>query len=123
MAEGARVLVVEDDAEVAEVTSSLVEHLGYRVVRARSGAEALDLLVGGEAVDLVFSDVLMPGGIDGMALAQQIRERFPHLPVLLTSGFSDTLQATGPFTLLRKPFEVASLESALRRALENSRAA
>jgi two-component system NtrC family sensor kinase len=113
-----RVLIVEDDMDVAEVTASLVEHLGYRVVRARSGAEALALLAGGERVDLVFSDVVMPGGIDGLALAEEIRSRFPRLPVLLTSGFSEALHTVGAqFTLLRKPFEVAELERALRRAL------
>jgi CheY-like chemotaxis protein len=113
-----RVLVVEDDADVAEVTASLVEHLGYRVLRARSGAEALRLLDAGEAVDLVFSDVVMPGGMDGTALAAEIRARFPRLPVLLTSGFSEALHTVDPrFTLLRKPFEVAELERALRQAL------
>ncbi len=114
-----RVLVVEDDMDVAEVTASLIEDLGYGVVRARSGAQALELLAAGQRIDIVFSDVVMPGGMDGMALAQEIRTRFPKVPVLLTSGFSEALHTVDPrFTLLRKPFEVANLERALRSALD-----
>ena len=113
------VLVVEDSHDVAEVTSALLEQLGYRVVRAESGAEALRHLQQGIAVDLLFSDIVMPGGIDGLSLAQICRERFPEIMVLLTSGFSDAAQAAdGRFDILRKPFELGALEAALKIALQ-----
>ena len=83
-------LVVEDSRDVAEVTSSLLEQLGYRVVRAENAAEALRHLQQGIGVDLLFSDIVMPGAINGLGLAQICQERFPDIPVLLTSGFSAT---------------------------------
>jgi DNA-binding NtrC family response regulator len=113
------VLVVEDSRDVADVTTALLEQLGYRVVRAENAAEALRHLQQGITFDLVFSDIVMPGAINGLALAQICRERFPDVPVLLTSGFSDAVQeADGRFDILRKPFELAALE----RAIETVRA-
>jgi CheY-like chemotaxis protein len=114
------VLVVEDSRDVAEVTSALLEQLGYRVVRAENAAEALRHLQQGIGVDLLLSDIVMPGGIDGLGLAQICRERFPELPVLLTSGFSDAAQAAdGRFDILRKPFELSALERAIDIVLKN----
>ena len=114
------VLVVEDSRDVAEVTSSLLEQLGYRVVRAENAAEALRHLQQGIGVDLLFSDIVMPGSINGLGLAQICRERFPEIPVLLTSGFSDAAQAAdGRFDILRKPFELSALERAIDAVLQN----
>jgi PAS domain S-box-containing protein len=114
------VLVVEDSRDVAEVTSSLLEQLGYRVVRAENAAEALRHLQQGIGVDLLFSDIVMPGSINGLGLAQICRERFPDIPVLLTSGFSDAAQAAdGRFDILRKPFELSALEHAIDVAMNN----
>jgi PAS domain S-box-containing protein len=114
------VLVVEDSRDVAEVTSSLLEQLGYRVVRAENAAEALRHLQQGIGVDLLFSDIVMPGAINGLGLAQICQERFPDIPVLLTSGFSDAAQAAdGRFDILRKPFELSALEHAIDAALHN----
>lgn len=115
------VLVVEDSRAVADVTSSLLEQLGYRVVRAENAAEALRHLQQGIGVDLLFSDIVMPGAINGIGLAQICQERFPDIPVLLTSGFSDAAQAAdGRFDILRKPFELAALERAIEGAINNS---
>ncbi|MGH8714036.1 MAG: PAS domain S-box protein, partial [Casimicrobiaceae bacterium] len=114
------VLVVEDSRDVAEVTTSLLEQLGYRVVRAETAAEALRHLQQGIGVDLLFSDIVMPGTINGLGLAQICQERFPEIPVLLTSGFSDAAQAAdGRFDILRKPFELAALERAIEVAMQN----
>jgi PAS domain S-box-containing protein len=114
------VLVVEDSRDVADVTSALLEQLGYRVVRAENAAEALRHLQQGIEFDLVFSDIVMPGALDGLGLAQICRERFPNIPVLLASGFSDAAQAAdGRFDILRKPFELSALE----RAIETVRSA
>jgi PAS domain S-box-containing protein len=114
------VLVVEDSREVADVTTTLIEQLGYRVVRAENAGEALRHLQQGIDVDLVFSDIVMPGGMDGLALAQVCRERYRDLPVLLTSGYSDAAQAAdGRFDILRKPFELTALERAIGAAIKN----
>ena len=66
-----RVLIVDDSADVAEVTSSLFEHIGYNTVYQDSADAALKLLADGTKVDLVFSDIVMPGTIDGVGLAER----------------------------------------------------
>jgi PAS domain S-box-containing protein len=100
------VLIVDDSAEVAEVTSSLFEQLGYATVYRDSAEEALSLLADGAKIDLVFSDIVMPGAIDGVGLAREVRSRYPKLPVLLTTGYSDAAQAAPPdLRILRKPFD------------------
>lgn len=113
------VLVVEDSREVADVTSALLEQIGYRVVRAENATEALRHLQQGIEFDLVLSDIVMPGTMSGIDLAQICQDQFPDVPVLLTSGFSDAADAAvGRFDILRKPFELDALE----RAIENARA-
>jgi PAS domain S-box-containing protein len=113
------ILVVEDNAEVAVVTASLVEQLGYRTISANNATDALNKLQGDEKIDLVFSDVVMPGTMNGFALAQEVGNRYPRIPVVLTSGYSDVVQAAhARFTVLRKPFQLAALEKSLREALE-----
>lgn len=116
------VLVVEDSREVADVTSALLDQLGYRVVRAENATEALRHLQQGIEFDLVLSDIVMPGPIDGLALAAICRERFPDIPVLLTSGFSDAARAAdGRFDILRKPFELSALEHAIEQVIGRGR--
>jgi PAS domain S-box-containing protein len=106
------VLVVDDSAEVAEVTSSLFEHLGYDTVYRDSAEAALKLLAEGTKIDLVFSDIVMPGTIDGVGLASEVRSRYPHMPVILTTGYSDAAQAAPPdLRILRKPFDTDALKS------------
>src|SRR5262249_10157808 len=115
------ILVVEDNAEVAEVTSSLVEQLGYRTLRSENAADALNRLQQGEEINLVLSDIVMPGAMNGIALAQVIARRSPETPTLLASGYSDMVQAAeSRFTVLRKPFQLPVLERAVRDALERS---
>jgi PAS domain S-box-containing protein len=113
------ILVVEDNAEVADITASLVEQLGYQTARAENAAEALNRLRRGDKVDLVLSDVVMPGGMNGIALAQEIGNHYPHIPVVLTSGYNDVVQtAQNRFAILRKPFQLSALEKSIREALE-----
>jgi PAS domain S-box-containing protein len=117
------VLMVEDNADVADVTAPLLEQLGYRVIRSNNAIDALGRLQRGDKVMLVFSDIVMPGGMNGIALAQEIRNRYPRLPVLLTSGYSDvTPTAASQFWILRKPFQLPALEKAIRETLELARA-
>ena len=104
------VLVVDDSADVAEVTSSLFEHLGYETLYRESAEAALDLLEEGTKIDLVFSDIVMPGTIDGIGLAREIHSRYPNLPVVLTTGYSDATKAVPPnLKILRKPFDAETL--------------
>jgi len=118
------ILVVEDNAEVAAVTASLVEQLGYQTLRAENATEALNRLQRGDKIDLVFSDVVMPGSMNGIALAQEIGNRYPQIPVLLTSGYNDVVQTAGSqFTILRKPFQLPALEKSIREARERGGAA
>ena len=113
------VLVVDDSAEVAEVTSSLFEHLGYDTVYRESADEALKLLSEGASVDLVFSDIVMPGTIDGVGLANEVRLRFPGLPVMLTTGYSDAASAApSGLRILRKPFDTDALRSFIDDTME-----
>ena len=116
---GEKVLLVEDNPEVQETAGMLLDQLGYRVFRAQSAAAALQLLQSGEAVDLVFSDIIMPGELDGMALARQVKEEYPDVAVLLTSGYAKAANAQeAGFPILRKPYKLATLARAIRDALE-----
>lgn len=116
---GYRVLVVEDDDEVGRFSTELLEDLGYVVRRVANANAALAILGENEfAVDLVFSDVIMPG-MNGVELAGIIRERYPGLPVVLTSGYSNVLaeSAHRGFELIQKPYSVESLSRILRKAI------
>ena len=115
------VLIVEDSPEVAEVTASLVEQLGYRTTRAGNATEALSRLQRGEKINVVFSDIVMPGSMNGIALAHEISNRYPQIPVLLASGYSDMVQAAeGRFVILRKPFQLPALERSMREIIERT---
>jgi two-component system, NtrC family, sensor kinase len=114
------VLLVEDNAEVAEVTKSYLEQLGYQVRHAESALAGLDLLERDGGVDLVFSDILMPGGMNGLELAEAVRGKYPKLAVLLTTGYSSSAQDAlrRGFDVLQKPFNIEALERALHEAQE-----
>nr|WP_249139787.1 PAS domain S-box protein [Bradyrhizobium japonicum] len=116
---GYRVLVVEDNDDVGQFSTELLEDLGYVVRRVADANAALAILGENEfAVDLVFSDVIMPG-MNGVELAGIIRERYPGLPVVLTSGYSNVLaeSAHRGFELIQKPYSVESLSRILRKAI------
>ena len=109
------ILVVEDNPEVAEVSATLLEQIGYRVLRAGNAVEALERIEGGARIDLVFSDIVMPSGMNGIHLAQELTQRYPEIRVLLTTGYSDVAAAGETrFPILRKPFELPALEQAIR---------
>jgi PAS domain S-box-containing protein len=109
------VLVVDDSPEVAEVTSSLFEDLGYDTIYRDSAEAALKLLEDGNKIDLVFSDIVMPGTLDGVGLASEVQARYPHLPVILTTGYSDAAVAAPPnLPILRKPFDADALRNLIQ---------
>jgi len=111
-------LLVEDNGEVAEVARSYFEQLGYRVEQAGGAQSALDLVERDGNIDLIFSDILMPGGMNGLDLANSVRQRFPAIAVLLSTGYSSSAQdaVRQGFEVLRKPYDLAALQRALRAA-------
>ena len=111
-------LVVEDSPEVAEVAAAYFQQLGYMVKQARGASEALEVLGKDANIDLVFSDILMPGGMNGVELGDVIRRRYPAVPVLLATGYSESARdaVQQGFVVLQKPFDVAALDQALREA-------
>ncbi len=116
---GTRVLVVEDNAEVGTFTTQSLAELGYTTVWAADAQEALaELAADATRFDIVFSDVVMPG-MNGIELGKAIRERYPTLPVVLTSGYSNVLAQDGThgFELLHKPYSVEQLSRVLSKAM------
>ena len=113
-----RVLVVEDDHLVSELAAAMLGELGFDTFVAHSAKDALERLSGDRRPDLVFTDIVMPGGISGIELARKIRERFPELPVLLTTGYSEQVAAQHEFPLLQKPYEIQSLAAAISKVLK-----
>ena len=113
-----RVLVVEDDTLVAELAAGMLHELGFEATVAHSAKEALDRLASGEKPKLVFSDIVMPGGISGIELAHKVRDRFPELPILLTTGYSEEVGGTHGFPVLQKPYELDLLAGALGSLLK-----
>jgi CheY-like chemotaxis protein len=114
------VLLVEDDDEVAALVTEMLEQLGYQVTRAASAAAALGALSNGRAVDLVFSDIMMPGGMNGVDLAREIRRRRSDLPVLLTSGYAEAAKeraAAEGVRVLPKPYRIDELAAALENVI------
>jgi two-component system, NtrC family, sensor kinase len=112
------VLLVEDNAEVAEVGRVYFEQLGYKVCHASSAQAGLDVLEKESNIDIVFSDILMPGGMNGLELADRVRRQFPDIPMLLTTGYSSSGQdaVRRGFQVLQKPYDLAALERALAGA-------
>ncbi len=107
------VLLVEDNPDVASVSRNLLEQLGYEVRRVVD-AEAALREIQRQEIDLVFSDIVMPGKLDGLGLARHLREVRPDLPVLLATGYSDAAaDVRGDFPILRKPYEIHQLSRAI----------
>jgi len=112
------VLVVDDNPDVAQVTSSLFEQIGYETSFRDSAESALQFLAQGKRTDLVFSDIVMPGSIDGIGLAGEIRVRYPGLPIILSTGYTDTAQKVPDgLQVLRKPFDTDALARVIESVL------
>jgi|SRR5262245_343195 len=113
------VLLVEDNAEVAEVATAYFQQLGYVVKQVTTAREALELLGNDPMIDLVFSDILMPGGMNGLELGHAIRHQYPAMPVLLATGYSSSARdaVRQGFVVLQKPFDIGALDQGLREAL------
>jgi CheY-like chemotaxis protein len=110
-----QVLLVEDDVEVAALTREMLSHLGFNVMHAASPVAALGALANARNIDIVFSDIMMPGGMSGLELAREIRRRQPGLPIVLTTGYSEATAGmnNAEFRLLLKPYSLEALADAL----------
>src|ERR1700722_10373212 len=109
------VLLVEDNPEVAIASTGLLEELGY-AVRWASDVDSALSEIAADGIDLVLSDIVMPGKMDGLALARILKKKHPGLPILLASGYSEAAQnAAAEFPILRKPYQIHELNEALSR--------
>jgi PAS domain S-box-containing protein len=121
------ILVVEDDIRVRRVTVNRLQELGYRVIEANSGASALEMLDEIEDLNLVFTDMVMPGGISGAELAAEVAQRRPQVRILFTSGYAEPdmieRSASGEAHWLRKPYSAVDLARKLREVLAEKRRA
>ncbi|WP_441253829.1 PAS domain S-box protein [Bradyrhizobium sp. 613_E4_N2_2] len=118
------VLVVEDDDEVREVAVSMLSDLGYRVVKARDAVAALAIVDSGIPIDLIFTDVMMPGTLRSPELARKAKERLPNVAVLFTSGYTQNAIVHGGrldpgVELLAKPYTREALARKIRHVLAN----
>jgi nitrogen-specific signal transduction histidine kinase/CheY-like chemotaxis protein len=120
-ARGETVLVVEDDPDVRSLVISLLQRFGYNVLEAGDGAEALAALQDYSRIDLLLSDVVLPGGVSGSDLAEQVTDRYPGIKVLFMSGYPDAPHRRGPLVenteLLGKPFGKRDLAQKVRAVL------
>ncbi len=119
-----RILVVEDNDDVRELAESMLVMAGYDVLSAPSGERALGLLESGEQADLLFTDVIMPGGMNGLELIERVHAKLPGLPVLVTTGYMDELpgpgKPSGTLDVLSKPYQHQDLLDRVGAALERA---
>lgn len=118
------ILVVEDDEEVREGAVALLSDLGYRVLKAKDGASAMGVIESGLPIDLLFTDVVMPGPVRSPDLSRTAKERLPHLAVLFTSGYTENAIVHGGrldrgVELLGKPYSRDQLARKIRHVLGN----
>jgi len=116
------IMVVEDDALVRNFVTAQLQSLGYRTVAAANGPAALNLIEGGQTFDLLFTDVIMPGGMSGRELAEKVLKLRPGIKVLYTSGYTDNAivhqgRLDPGVLLLTKPYRKSQLANMIRRAL------
>jgi CheY-like chemotaxis protein len=121
------ILVVEDDALVRNFVSTQLQSLGYRTVAAADGPAAIAIIDNGEPFDLLFTDVILPGGMTGRQLADEVAKRRPGVKVLYTSGYTDNAivhqgRLNTGVLLLTKPYRVSRLAEMIRRALQGDAA-
>lgn len=119
------ILIVDDRADVAELARAILRDYGYGTLMAQHGREALEILADHPEIDLLFSDLIMPGGMDGLSLAREARRRHPDLRILLTTGYAEaSLERTGierpEFDILNKPYRRAELIRRVRAALDTA---
>jgi CheY-like chemotaxis protein len=119
-----RILLVEDDEAIRAVTAEFLGSLGYHVTSARNGPEAVQILASGEEFDLLFTDIGMPQGMNGVELAREARRLNNAIKILLTSGYAgdvlDRNRAAREFPMIPKPFLGSQLAQSIRSVLQES---
>jgi PAS domain S-box-containing protein len=119
-----KVLLVEDDADVGELVEAMLRELGHKVVRASDAHSALRLTVTEPELELMLTDVIMPGGKNGVELAREVTEIRPGLPVILSSGYTGESLAgaeAAPWPLLRKPYTLEALNGVINETVQRTR--
>jgi CheY-like chemotaxis protein len=118
------VLIVDDEPDLLAAGRKALEALGYRVIVAENAEEAFRLLENNPGINVLFTDVVMPGGINGLELASDASKQYPDLKVLVTSGFSEKIQGRGKYSrllasYLPKPYRMADLAKRIRDVLDS----
>lgn len=121
MVSNSKILIVDDDPTVLGVMRKLVEGAGHTVIPVSSAQAALDVLMGTTEIDVIISDVCMPG-MDGLELLRQVKAKYPTVEVIMVTGFGTLEMAVqtlrhGAFDYLKKPFKVDEFLGAIERAL------
>jgi CheY-like chemotaxis protein len=118
-----KALVVDDEPELVEIAKAYLEEIGYTVYEAKDGTSALEAVAKHSDIDLIFTDLSMPPGINGFELVHRVRELLPLVAVIYCSGFPEGAMRVagmpavdGP--LVRKPYRLADIEAAIRMVLE-----
>lgn len=119
-----RILLVDDNEDLLDVTSTMLTGLGYQITIARNGAEALQILNSGQEFELLLSDIVMPNGMNGVELAREARRLRENIKILLTSGYAEDVlerhNAVGEFSIIDKPFRLADLARRLHSILRDT---
>ncbi len=118
------ILVVEDDVLVRLTAAEYLRETGYSVIEAANAAEALEVFASGEVVDVVFTDVQMPGAMDGLMLARWVHEYHPHTEVLVTSGKGDDAISSGLTprdAFFPKPYRIGAVAARIHASVQGSR--
>jgi two-component system, NtrC family, sensor kinase len=115
----ARVLLVEDSDEVAQISREYLERIGHSVVTVANGVDALAALGREPDIDLILSDIVMPGEMDGLDIARRVRTQYPDLPIILVTGYSNSANAARRegFEVLRKPYNITRIARAIEAHL------
>ena len=114
------ILMVEDNADVRTMGATLLEDAGFQVHQAGDADEALSMVREGLGFDLLFTDIVMPGHMDGLALAAEVRRLQPGVPVLLTTGWGDRAEDRGGLDLIGKPYRAPELTRKIRAILDRA---
>jgi len=119
---GVTVMVVDDNEQSRSIAARMLHDEGYRVIQAQSGEQALERLAGAEEVQVVLTDIVMPGGMDGLELARQVTARSPWTRVVLMSGYAPIFpqlnKSAAPYPLLIKPFAADQLAHQISELLK-----
>jgi CheY-like chemotaxis protein len=122
------ILVVEDEEDVRSTTCGILSALGYKVLEAPDAAKAVEIVKGGQHIDLVFTDVIMPGPVSSLQLGEVVRARLPQAQILYTSGYAEGVLAhegklEASVNLLQKPYHPDALSARIRHLLRRRHAA